>query len=479
MFFVACCLCTISLNYFSKAKNPFGLGVQLFLIFFNCIPRPLHGLIYNTLEILLLMYLQDVTRDFNMMDELPCKIFLLDIIGNFIPSVLEYTGLTPIPYFLTDFIKINLYYLYNFIYTFFLEGETIRLINFGVHVFIIFIGFVNHCRKTFILKAVHKKAKRVYSMAGTSAEDAANYLIIEQEQVLVATLHPKKIIQRTFNIPANFDFVGYAIPSRSLVFYDKQNFQYKIYDSSNFKQTKIIQSEANVAHIVHASKNLLAVFSQLAAGQDGTLITVYDCSTAQSTVSVGLSHKINKQENLLIFDSFIVDLEKTSDKLIFSFEKLLCNLDIETKVNESLSTDFSNGFTIHKVNDRRVVLCGKDDWAEMYDVPTNQPSTMRNVFLSYSRIIPITGLNNYYFVEPCCSKKNVYIMKGFGYDMQIVTYFQLGYPNILFASYNKETKRVVFLDSKKSIVYKLPLQINSQDAQVASNDFEDSIVALD
>lgn len=78
----------------------------------------------------------------------------------------------------------------------------------------------------------------------------------------------------------------------------------------------------------------------------------------QQIVSVGLSHKINKQENLWVFDSFALDLEKTSDKLIFSYEKLLCSLDIDTKVNESLSSDFSVGFTLFKANERRIIFSG-------------------------------------------------------------------------------------------------------------------------
>lgn len=103
---------------------------------------------------------------------------------------------------------------------------------------------------------------------------------------------------------------------------------------------------------------------------------------------------------------------------------------------------------------------------------------MNNVFLSYSRIIPISGLNDYYIVEPCCSKKNVYIMKGYGYDMQVITYFELGYPNIICASYNKENGDLTFIESKKGTVFRYPFSVSGRDT-TASNDFEDSIVALD
>lgn len=92
----------------------------------------------------------------------------------------------------------------------------------------------------------------------------------------------------------------------------------------------------------------------------------------------------------------------------------------------------------------------------MYDVPTNQPVALNNVFLSYSRVIPIRNLHNHYIVEPCCSKKLVYIMRGYDSHLQVMTYFNLGFPRITDAFYVKDSVEIYFVEAKTNVLYRFP-----------------------
>jgi len=51
-------------------------------------------------------------------------------------------------------------------------------------------------------------------------------------------------------------------------------------------------------------------------------------------MSIGLSHTIKKSENLLIFESFLIDIDTSNDKILFNCNYVLCSLDIDSKVNE-------------------------------------------------------------------------------------------------------------------------------------------------
>lgn len=88
-------------------------------------------------------------------------------------------------------------------------------------------------------------------------------------------------------------------------------------------------------------------------------------------MSLGLSHSIKKSENLLIFESFLIDVDTSNDKILFNCNYVLCSLDIDSKVNEQLCPEYVEGFTLLKANERRVILSSKEDWVEMFDVPTN------------------------------------------------------------------------------------------------------------
>ena len=74
-------------------------------------------------------------------------------------------------------------------------------------------------------------------MAGGSADDSKNVLVVEDTKVLVLCFQPKKAVLRSYEFNPKEEFVGFIAASRLVVILNKETDNFLVLDACNF-QTK-------------------------------------------------------------------------------------------------------------------------------------------------------------------------------------------------------------------------------------------------